>query len=54
MSNYIGQNKVNMAHEPLKFEQPLLENSSEIDKLVNDQNETFPRHPKYSVGDQLS
>ena len=33
MSKFIRQNEVNMANEPLKVEKPLLENSSEIDKL---------------------
>ena len=33
MSNFICQNEVNMANEPLKVQQPLLKSSSEIDKL---------------------
>ena len=33
MSNFIRQNEVNMANEPLKIEKPLLESSSEMDKL---------------------
>ena len=33
MSNFICQNEVNMANEPFKVQQPLLENSSEMDKL---------------------
>ena len=33
MSNFIRQNEVNMANEPLKVEKPLLESSSEMDKL---------------------
>ena len=33
MSNFIGQNEVNMANEPLKVQQSLLESSSEMDKL---------------------
>ena len=33
VSNFIGQNEVNMANEPLKVHQPLLESSSEMDKL---------------------
>ena len=33
MSHFIHQNEVNMTKEPLKFQQPLLESSSEIDKL---------------------
>ena len=32
MSNFICQNKVNMANEPLKVQQPLVESSSEMDK----------------------
>ena len=33
MSNFIRQNEVNMANEPLKVEKSLLESSSEMDKL---------------------
>ena len=33
MSNFIRQNEVNMANEPLKAGKPLLESSSEMDKL---------------------
>ena len=33
MSNFIRQNDVNTANEPLKVGKPLLERSSEIDKL---------------------
>ena len=33
MSNFIRQNEVNMANEPLKVQDPLLESSSEMDKL---------------------
>ena len=54
MSNFIRQNKVNMADEPLKVEQPFLESSSEIDKLVYDQYQTIPRHKNYRVRDKLS
>ena len=36
MSSFICQNEVNMAKEPVKVEQPLLESSSEIHKLVYD------------------
>ena len=54
MSNFIHQNEVNLADEPLKVEQPLLESSSEIDKLVCDQYQIFPRHQNYRVGDKLS
>ena len=34
MSNFICQNEVNMANEPLEVEQPLLQSSSEIDKKI--------------------
>ena len=48
MYNYIRQIEVNMADEPLKIEQPLLESSSEIDKLVYDQyqapRKNFPKN----------
>ena len=44
MYNYIRQIEVKMADEPLKVEQPLLESSSEIDKLVYDHYQIFPRH----------
>ena len=43
-----------MADEPLKVEQSLLERSNEIDKLVGDQNQIFPRHKNCRVGDKLS
>ena len=33
MSNFIRQNEVNIASESLKVQQPLLESSSEMDKL---------------------
>ena len=33
MSNFIRQNEVNIANEPLKVEKPLLESSSGMDKL---------------------
>ena len=33
MSKFIRQNEVSMAIEPLKVQQPLLENSSEMYKL---------------------
>ena len=33
MSNFIRQNEVNKANELLKVQQPLLESSSEMDKL---------------------
>ena len=37
MFNYIHQNDVNVTNGPLKVEQPLLETSSELDKLMYDQ-----------------
>ena len=46
VSNCIRQNEVNMADEPFEVEEPLLESSSEIDKLVYDQYQIFPRHQK--------
>ena len=54
MSNFIRQNEVNLVDEPLKVEQPLLESSSEIDKLVCDLYQILPRHQNYRVGDKLS
>ena len=33
MSKFIRQNEVNMGNEPLEIQQPLLESSSETDKL---------------------
>ena len=54
MSNYIRQNEVNTADEPLKVEKPLLESSSEIDKLVYEEYQIFPRHQNYRDGDKLS
>ena len=54
MYNYIRQIEVNMADEPLKVEEPLLESSSEIDKLVYDQYQIFPRHQNYLDGDKFS
>ena len=42
MSNFICQKEVNMANEPLKVEQPLLESLSEIHKLVYDLYQIFP------------
>ena len=33
MSNFTGQNEVNMADEPLKVQQQLLQTSNEMDKL---------------------
>ena len=54
MSSFICQNEVNMAKEPLKVEQPLLESSSEIHKLVYDLYQIFPRHQNYRYGDNIS
>ena len=54
MSNFICQNEVNMANEPLKVEQPLLESSSGIDKLVYDLYQIFLRHQNYRHGDANS
>ena len=42
MSSFICQNEVNMAKKPLKVEQPLLESSSEIHKLVYDYTKDSP------------
>ena len=49
MSNYIRQNEVNMADEPLKIEHPLLESSSEIDKLPCKTNNKHSPHTKITV-----
>ena len=54
MSKFIRQNEVNMANEPLKVEKPLLESSSEMDKLVYNQHRTCPRHQNYRNGDKIS
>ena len=54
MSNFIRQNEVHMANEPLKFEKPLLESSSEMDKSVYNQHLTFPRHQNYRDADKIS
>ena len=54
MSSYIRLNNINMANEPLKGEQLLLESSSEMDKLVYDQYQPFPRLTNYSVRDKPS
>ena len=50
MSDYVRQIEVNMTDEHLKVEQPLLESSSEMDKLPC----KFPRHHNYCNGDKLS
>ena len=54
MSSFICQNEVNMANEPLKVEEPLLESSSEIHKLVYDLYQIFHRHQNYRDGDNIS
>ena len=46
MSSFICQNEINMAKKPLKVEQPLLERSSEIYKLVYDLLPNIPQTPK--------
>ena len=52
---HYGQlDEINMAKEPLKVEQPLLESSSEIHKLVYDLYQIFPRHQNYRDGDNIS
>ena len=43
-----------MANEPLKDEHPLRESSSELDKLVYDQCQIFPRHQNFRDGGKLS
>ena len=52
MSNYIRQIEVNMTNEPLKIEQPLLESSSEMDKLACKTN--TKHYQNYCDGDKLS
>ena len=54
MSSFICQNEVNMANVRLKVEQPLLESSSEIDTLLYDLYQIFPKHQKYRDGDNIS
>ena len=54
MSNYIRQNEGNVAKQPLKVEKPLLESSSQIDKITVYQYRTFPRDQNYRAGDKLS
>ena len=46
MANFIRQNEVNMANEPLKFEKPLVESSSEMDKLQCTNTPNIPQTPK--------
>ena len=43
-----------MTNEPLKVEQPLLESSSGIDKLVYDLYQIFPRHQNNRDGDDIA
>ena len=54
MSNFIRQNEVNTAIEPLKVQQPLLESSSEMDKLRCITNTTFSGHQNYHDLDKFS
>ena len=55
MSNFIHQNEVNMANELLKVQQPLLESSSEMDKLrCYNQYGAFSSHQNYCDGDKFS
>ena len=54
MSSFICQHEVNMTKKPLKFEQPLLESSSEIHKIVYDLYQIFPRRQNYRDGDNIS
>ena len=49
MSNFIRQNEVNMANEPLKVEKPLLESSSEMKKLACKTNTKHSPHTKITV-----
>ena len=52
MSNFIRQNEVNMANEPLKVQQPLLESSSEMDITVHNNNlKPFSSYHNYRDGD---
>ena len=56
MSNFIRQNGVNMANEPLKVQQPLPQSSSEMDKLRCITNNVKPlsSHHNYRDGDKFS
>ena len=54
MSSFICQNEVIVAKKPLKGEQPLLESSSEIHKLVYGLYQIFPRQQNYRDGDNIS
>ena len=49
MSNFIRQNEINMANEPLKVEKPLLESSSEMDKLQRITNTEYSPDAKITV-----
>ena len=49
MSNYIRQIEVNMANQPLKVEQPLLESSSELDKIPCNTNTKHSPDTKITV-----
>ena len=49
MSNYIRQIEVNMANEPLKVVQLLLESSSEMDKLACKTNTKHSPHTKITL-----
>ena len=55
MSNYIRQTEVKMANEPVKVVQPLLESSSEMDKLAckTITKHSFPTHQNYCDGDKI-
>ena len=54
MARFICQNEVNMANEPLKVEQPLLESSSGIHNLVYGLYQIFLRQQNYRDGDDIS
>ena len=47
MSYLICQKKVNLANEPLKVQQPLLESSTEMDELRCINYRTFSSHHNY-------
>ena len=49
MFNFIRQNEVNMANEPLKVHQSLLESSSEMDKLPCFTKTAFSPVTKFTV-----
>ena len=55
MSNFIHQNEVNMANEPLKVQQPFLESSRLMDELLNILNIiNTEQSPILRDGDKLS